>query len=93
MASGAAEQPAPPRDPAEGSRRARVALARLERAQDALGALVDDVDAARELVRVAEGEPDPKLGAVADALLVARHKLQLYRQAFERAHAAALRER
>ncbi len=80
---------APSRDPRDEAHGARLALVRLERAQDTLRGLIADVEEAQALAN--PGEPDTKLSTVLDQLLVARHKLDLYVQAFQRERAGALR--
>jgi hypothetical protein len=73
----------------DAGRGVRLALVRLERAQDALRGLLADVEEAQALAH--GGEPDAKLATVLDQLRVARHKLDLYVQAFAREHARELR--
>jgi septal ring factor EnvC (AmiA/AmiB activator) len=55
--------------------RLRRTLARLERAQDALGQVIADLEEAERLAREAEAEREAQLAPVLDALYVARHKL------------------
>jgi hypothetical protein len=64
-------------------------LSRLERAQDALRELMEDLRGVQAMVSV-DGSTDPQLGTVEDQLFVARHKLELYVQRFRRERAAEL---
>lgn len=69
---------------------AHVALARLERVDDALRDLLADLAAVQDLVR-GDGAHDPQLSTVQEQLTSARHKLTLYVQRFRRERAAELR--